>query len=182
MNAKNINIPSIEIREAVPQDAQKIADLSAEIFLESFNHPCNQNDMDDYIKRIFNKQNVLQAIAFRDVTFFVTTSNNRIIGFVKIVANQKNARLNNLRAVELRRLYIQKDMAGKNIGCTLMEKTLEFSNTKNADVIWLSVWENNERAIKFYNRFKFEIFGEGNFALGKTERKYLLMKKILTKP
>jgi ribosomal protein S18 acetylase RimI-like enzyme len=45
--------------------------------------------------------------------------------------------------------------------------------------VWLGVWKENHRAIKFYERWGFEIFAEQEFILGNDHQIDWLMKKTL---
>ena len=50
----------------------------------------------------------------------------------------------------------------------------------NKQVIWLSVWEKNQRAIDFYNRWGFEKFADHTFILGnEVQNDWLLKKEIV---
>jgi ribosomal protein S18 acetylase RimI-like enzyme len=50
---------------------------------------------------------------------------------------------------------------------------------KNKQLIWLGVWEHNERALAFYLKWGFERFGEHIFMLGDDTQTDWLMKKEL---
>jgi ribosomal protein S18 acetylase RimI-like enzyme len=45
--------------------------------------------------------------------------------------------------------------------------------------IWLGVWERNERAIRFYERWEFEIVGARQFTLGSDLQNDLVMVRKL---
>jgi len=50
-----------------------------------------------------------------------------------------------------------------------MNFALDFAKQKNYDLIWLGVWEHNERAKSFYKKFGFEDSGvEHPFPIGNT--------------
>ena len=50
------------------------------------------------------------------------------------------------------------------------------------DVLWLAVWERNERAIGFYRRFGFETCGALEFRLGHDVQSDLLMARPVGTP
>jgi ribosomal protein S18 acetylase RimI-like enzyme len=60
-----------------------------------------------------------------------------------------------------------------------MQRCIEIARQKNAQVIWLGVWENNQKAISFYTKWRFEKFSEHVFMLGNDAQTDWLMKKIL---
>jgi ribosomal protein S18 acetylase RimI-like enzyme len=50
----------------------------------------------------------------------------------------------------------------------LMNKLIEHAKEGKHDLIWLGVWPNNHRAIKFYEKFGFTKVGEHSFPVGET--------------
>jgi ribosomal protein S18 acetylase RimI-like enzyme len=65
------------------------------------------------------------------------------------------------------------------IGKALLEQAIDYARQKNADYIWLGVWEKNERAIHFYQKHGFVEFGKHIFKLGLDEQQDLMMKLAL---
>jgi len=60
-----------------------------------------------------------------------------------------------------------------------MNTCLEYAREGGHDVVWLGVWEHNERAIAFYKKWGFTQFGEHTFMLGKDAQTDWLLKKEL---
>ena len=60
-----------------------------------------------------------------------------------------------------------------------MQRSIEIARQKNAQIIWLGVWENNQKAISFYMKWGFEKFSEHIFMLGNDAQTDWLMKKAL---
>ena len=56
-----------------------------------------------------------------------------------------------------------------------IDTALKLSRT----IIWLGVWEKNERAIAFYNKWGFKKFAEHEFILGKdVQTDWLMMREL----
>lgn len=83
------------------------------------------------------------------------------------------------QAMEIARIYATHEMIGKGVGKKLMQHSIEVSKQRNKQVIWLAVWEKNERAMEFYTKWGFEIFSKQIFILGTDLQKDWLMKKRL---
>jgi len=58
--------------------------------------------------------------------------------------------------------------------------SLDEAGAKGCDVMWLGVWEQNERAIAFYRRWGFLEFGHHAFMLGNDLQNDLLMARSVT--
>jgi ribosomal protein S18 acetylase RimI-like enzyme len=67
------------------------------------------------------------------------------------------------------------------VGKLLMQESITIGREKGKDIIWLGVWEKNQRAINFYSSWGFEKFGECDFLLGDDmQRDWLMKKKLMT--
>ena len=60
-----------------------------------------------------------------------------------------------------------------------MQASLDIAISRGKQVVWLGVWEKNERAIRFYHQWGFEKFDETDFLLGDDVQRDWLMKKEL---
>ena len=59
----------------------------------------------------------------------------------------------------------------------LIRENIEYAAKNKFDTIWLGVWEHNQKAIEFYKKWGFEVFGKYIFVLGNDPQNDLLMKK-----
>jgi len=167
----------ITIREATSKDANRISKIGTSVFLSSYQYAHDQNDMDIYLKENFSKNKIKEDLLIKTVHYFVAETNGIVVGLVKINTNMWTWRFKGRLTLEVQRLYIPKDMEGKNIGRRLMSAALDAAEKRNYKIIWLSVWENNKKAIIFHRQFGFSIVGDGTFCMGKSKRKYLIMRK-----
>jgi len=167
---------TLTIRKATLDDAARLSEIGATVFVQSYQHSYDQNDMDTYLDETFNKQRIAEEISTEAIYYFVAEVDDVIVGFVKFYTFRWTPRFKGKITVEVERLYIQKKMEGKNIGSRLMATALDIAQQKDYKIIWLSVWENNERGIRFHQQHGFNIIGNGMFTLGKQKRKYLIMR------
>jgi diamine N-acetyltransferase len=93
--------------------------------------------------------------------------------------NNELPQLKNKKSIELERIYVVKHFQGAGLGNRLIQYGVEFSQSKRYETIWLGVWTKNEKAMGFYKKCGFEIFGEHKFTLGTDEQIDWLMKKDL---
>jgi ribosomal protein S18 acetylase RimI-like enzyme len=71
---------------------------------------------------------------------------------------------------------VLKNYHGKQIGQMLYDQAIQAAREKNADYIWLGVWEENPRAISFYRKNGFVEFDKHIFKLGDDEQTDIMMK------
>jgi ribosomal protein S18 acetylase RimI-like enzyme len=58
------------------------------------------------------------------------------------------------------------DDQGRGASVILLEQCLAQARDWGCDVIWLAVWENNPRAMRFYEKNGFRVVGKTLFRLG----------------
>ncbi|MCF0064792.1 GNAT family N-acetyltransferase [Dyadobacter chenwenxiniae] len=78
---------------------------------------------------------------------------------------------------------IQKEMTkgilSEKIGQILYEKSLEVARFRKMAYLWLGVWEENIKAIRFYEKNGFVAFDKHIFKFGEDEQTDIMMKKVL---
>ncbi len=170
---------SIIIRLANEQDVKLIKNVSWQTFFDTF-HPYNaKEDMELFLKENFNEETVKCEMVDKLNTFIVAYVRKQVAGYVKLSECENPKELGALKAIEISRIYALKEKIGSGVGKALMEYCIQFAKEKNKDVIWLGVWEHNQRAIQFYRQWGFEKFGEHLFILGNDRQNDWLMKKEL---
>lgn len=78
--------------------------------------------------------------------------------------------------MEVGRIYVLKEFHRKKAGQMLYEKAIKIAKEKNVDYVWLSVWEENSRAIRFYEKNGFVAFDKHILKLGNEEQTDIMMK------
>ena len=62
------------------------------------------------------------------------------------------------------------------MGQLLFEKALAIAKQKKVDFIWLGVWEENHRALRFYTKNGFVAFDSHIFLMGDEAQTDIMMK------
>jgi ribosomal protein S18 acetylase RimI-like enzyme len=169
----------IDICLAGTEDAGLIADLSRQTFYDTFAPHNTKADMDRFMNEQFTKEALMKEVANKENIFLLASVDNEIAGYVKMREGNTRTELDNKSSIEIARIYAVNKIIGKGIGSALMQRCIEIAQEKNKQVIWLGVWKENKKAIDFYKRWGFEIFGEQDFLLGSDLQKDWLMKRIV---
>lgn len=159
---------AVSIRKANIDDAGELAKVAWQAFDEAFSgHPANDPaDMKAYMAVAFAEQTVRSEIEDLANTYLVAEVSGRIVGYAKVIEGTREECVTAERPIELSRLYCLEAFIGRKIGKSLMEACLALGSSNGNDVMWLGVWEYNERAQRFYSNFGFEKCGEHVFLLG----------------
>ena len=170
---------TIDIRYANADDAELIADLSRQTFYENYASYNTKEDMDKFMNEQFTKEALMKEITAPGNIFLLAYIENEVKGYMRMRENKRPAELNKVKAIEIGRIYASTNAIGKGIGSALMQKAIEVGKENGKQIIWLSVWPKNQRAINFYIKWGFEKFGEQDFILGNDVQRDWLMKKTL---
>jgi len=79
-------------------------------------------------------------------------------------------------SLEIERIYVLLADQGKGIGELLLDFSIQVTKEKGFNLIWLGVWEQNKKALQFYEKNGFKFFGKHSFFLGLDEQTDLLME------
>ena len=82
-------------------------------------------------------------------------------------------------ALEIERIYVIQEYQGKKVGQQLYEKAIQVAIEKKAQYVWLGVWEENHKAIQFYNKNGFQVFDKHVFVLGDEKQTDLMMRLFI---
>jgi len=79
----------------------------------------------------------------------------------------------------LDQLYILGSYHGVGIAHRLMDWALEEARCRSASQIYLTVFIDNDRARRFYDRYGFEAVGRYDFMVGNQADEDIIMRKLL---
>jgi hypothetical protein len=170
------------IRRGSLQDISLLQQLGKETFAHTFGNTCTKEDMRGVLETYFNTEQVRAELSDDSDHFFFHETQGIAQGYMRI--NAKHAcpieSIQDLRCIELVRLYVLADYHGKGVANALMDYAFDFARTNGYQVMYLSVWEYNFRARGFYEKYGFINSGiENDFPLGSTpQTDYWFVKRL----
>ena len=171
----------IVIRRANKENYKELANLGRETFYETWIHAHPEEDMKVYLAEAFDDQKIKSDLGSSYNTFLLGFLNDELIGYVKLRTDRlpEKQDLNGKPAIEMERIYVRSTHQGKKIGKALMDASLRIAKENNFEVMWLGVNEHNHKAVNFYKRYGFVIFGTKTFKIGNTVDQDYVMKLSL---
>lgn len=170
---------SIFLREATVFDAGLIADLSRQTFYDTFAASNTEEDMIIFMTRQFTRDALVAEVGMAGNTFLLAYCNGEVAGYVKLRESRGPQELRGLASLEIARIYVVRPMLGMGVGEELMRQSVSIARNRAKQVVWLAVWEKNERAFRFYTRWGFETISKQVFVLGTDLQNDWIMKKEL---
>jgi len=167
------------IRIAGKNDAELIADISRQVFYETFSTQNTQENMDIFMTKQFSKQKLMEEVGSAGNIFLLAYDGGKVAGYVRLKETEQEKDMDKMESIEIARLYAMTTKIGTGVGSFLMQQCIDTAKKMNKNKIWLGVWEKNYRAIRFYKKWGFEIFSEQDFVLGNDIQRDWLMQKFL---
>ena len=170
----------IDIQKVTLSDIAQLQKIGRQTFIETFSEANSEENMKNYLEEGFSIEKLTNEINNKNSEFYFATFNNEIIGYLKLNFGDSQTELKDHKALEIERIYVSKEFHGKKVGQFLYDKAIQIAKQKNAEYVWLGVWEENLRAISFYKKNGFVEFDKHIFKLGNDEQTDIMMKLKLT--
>ncbi len=168
----------MNIRIATIDDTDLLCEIGSKTFIETYGHQNTPENLENYLKEKLNKEQISDEILTPKTIFLLVELENEVIGYAKMRVNLVENP--DEKALEIERIYITKNHHGQKYGAMLMQKCIDVAQDNHYESLWLGVWEHNPKAINFYQKWGFEVFGEHIFQLGDDAQTDFLMKKTFT--
>ncbi len=168
---------TIDVRVAIPDDAELLAILGARTFRDTFGPDNSEADMAQYLASAFGPAIQAAELADEQSIFLLAEAGGTAAGYARLKLGDAPPCVSGVRPVEIARFYADAPWIGHGVGATLMRVCFEIALDRSCDTIWLDVWERNLRAIAFYEKWGFAVVGSQIFPLGDDMQNDLLMSR-----
>lgn len=154
------------IRALTIADTSALSQLACDTFYHTYAYANTQKDMEEYMAKHFNEASLKSEIEAKNITYYGYSEENKLLAYLKVMrgidasGNQSNT------TAELARLYLHYTLHKNGIGRQLVEHAVNNLKKEGFNTIWLSVWQQNTKAIAFYERTGFKQTGVTQFVLG----------------
>jgi len=171
---------AIKISIATSTDFKIIQEIGRETFYETFASGNTEEVMQQYLQTSFSAEKVKTELNHPNSLFFIAWDHQIPIGYLKVNMNDAQTELHESDALEIERIYVKAHYHGKKVGQLLYDQAVEIAMKTMKKSIWLGVWEENPKAIRFYEKNGFVPFSRHIFKMGDEEQTDIMMRKIIT--
>lgn len=169
----------IKIEKADLGDLETLQEIAKRTFFETFAESNSESDMEQYLKVNFSLDQLGAELDNKDSLFFIAWDGTLAIGYLKVNTAQAQTELREEDSLEIERIYVLHAYHGKKVGQLLYARAVELAAQLGKTSVWLGVWEENPRAIRFYEKNGFVAFGTHIFKMGEDEQTDIMMRKSL---
>lgn len=171
----------IKLRKIVPVDAAVLSVIAKQSFYDTFTGTCTDEDMQHFLEQYFNEAQLESEIRDENNFYFFAEADAVPVAYLQFMEDYSGLPLmKKWKALELKRLYVLKEFHGKGMAQQLMDLIISYASEHQYEVIWLGVWEHNNRAQQFYRKYGFIDSGHTHdFPIGNTPQTDIWMWKFL---
>jgi GNAT superfamily N-acetyltransferase len=156
----------LRIRRATLADAPLIASLGAETFVTSFGAKNTPENLAKHLANAFGEEIQRRELTDPAITYLIAELEGRTAGYAQVREGDAPECITSPAPVEVRRFYVLHDFHGTGIAQALMDACASEARQRGGRTLWLGVWDQNPRAIRFYTKWGFEDVGGQTFMLG----------------
>jgi GNAT superfamily N-acetyltransferase len=164
-------------RDATPADAALMADIGTRSFVETFGHLYSKENLGAFLQN-HSEANWLSELEDSRFSVRIAEVDGRAVGFAKVGPPSLPFEPRGPSA-ELRQLYVLGPWQGEGIAHDLMAWVIDRAKALGAKDLYLSVFVDNHRARRFYERYGFTFVGTYAFMVGSHEDEDHVMRLAL---
>jgi diamine N-acetyltransferase len=168
---------AVSYRDATTNDAKDIAELFARAFTDTFAHLYSPADLGEFLAGM-SAEAFRQEIADPRFVFRLATVNGEVAGYVKLGPPELPVETPP-ETVQLYQLYVLNQWHGRGIAAGLMDWALQWARDQGAHHIQLSVYIDNHRARRFYERYGFVAVGRYDFMVGSHADEDIVLRHVV---
>lgn len=174
----------LEIRPAWAGDIEALAALAERTFRDTFAAENRAADLDAYVRGAFSSERLQEELSEPQSIFLVAFLGRAPdpIGYAKLRTGTPDLSVTGANPIEIERLYVDRNALGRGVGAALMRHCLKHAASGGHGTVWLGVWERNQRAIAFYERWGFVTVGSHLFRLGSEDQRDLILTRPVSSP
>jgi GNAT superfamily N-acetyltransferase len=167
-------VSEVAFRDARPEDAAAIAALARQSFTETFGHLYSPANLAAFLVN-HSEQKWRDELCDPGFAVRLGEADGRAVAYAKLGPPSLPFEVKG-PTIELRQFYVLKPWQGAGVAARLMDWTLSQARARGAEEMYLSVFVDNVRARRFYERYGFQCVGTYHFMVGTHADDDLLMR------
>lgn len=168
-----------KIRQLTLADAETLQALSVETFQDTFAAQNTAANMTAFLTSAYNLPKLKKELQQPGSRFYFIELNGQPLGYLKLNVDPAQSEVMGADNLEIERIYIRPTQKHQGLGSQFLKFAIELAKTEGKTGVWLGVWEHNEPAKRFYQKWGFERFSQHDFVMGTDTQTDFLLKKTL---
>jgi GNAT superfamily N-acetyltransferase len=157
----------IIIRRAGLADAEALAEVGRDTFVETFAHLYPPEDLRTFLETSYSPQAFERFLGLAGHALWLAEVDGRAVGYVQVGPCALPHPEVTPACGEVKRLYVRREAQGEGLGARLLNTGLDWLATPGRR-LWIGVWSQNFGAQRLYERHGFLKVGDYQFQVGDT--------------
>lgn len=175
----------MRIRPALPADARELALLGERLWRGTYTGLIPSSNLELHLAATFGVARQDAELADPANLTLVLDAEGKLMGYALLRAHGPEPAHPGcpfFRPLEVARFYLDASLHGSGAAAQLMAAVLARAATEGHDGVWLQVWEQNPRAIRFYAKMGFLDAGDASYRIGEqVDRDRLLVHTLMAR-
>ncbi|HEX4844941.1 MAG TPA: GNAT family N-acetyltransferase [Geothrix sp.] len=174
------------IRPALSTEAQDLAVLGRRLWRETYTGLIPESNLAMHLTETFGSVQQAAELADPACRILVIEHDGALLGYALLRAGGPDPEppsFHFVKPLEVARFYVDASLHGQGAAQQLMAAALDHAASAGHDGVWLQVWEQNPRAIRFYAKAGFIDAGDATYRIGnQVDRDRLLVHGLMVRP
>jgi ribosomal protein S18 acetylase RimI-like enzyme len=171
--------PGFLVHRADAADLAAFGDFGRRTFIATYGAMQTQDAMARHVADRFSDGRLREELADPARTVLALKRGDAWVGCAQLRSGEAPASVAGTRSVEIERFYVDQEWQGQGLAALLMAETLATARPQGHDVAWLAVWQENPRAIRFYEKQGFRVVGRQIYMFDdRAEDDYLMSRSV----
>lgn len=168
------------VRALTTADAAGYSAFAERLFRETYADGYDPADIDDYVSHSFSESRQIAEITEPGGRVLaIEDAGHGLLGYAHLRQTPAPPALEGRSALEISRFYVDKRWHGHGIARVLMSACIAEARSRGVDALWLLVYQDNPRAIAFYEKSGFRRSGTQPFKLGsRVDQDWVMVRSV----
>ena len=172
-------VESLQMRTPTMDDLARLSALGRETFVETFGSRYPLVDLQTFLQQVYSESAVATELNDSQLRFQVIDDGQELVAFTKIGPVHVPLDKPPDDGMEIWQLYVRQRLLGRGLGTQLMQWADRQFIASGASQVFVSVFSENHRALRFYQRHGFGKFGEYGFRVGtQIDREWIMCRQL----
>lgn len=162
------------IHAAEPREAPQLATFATMLFRQAYESTHPEPTLSEYLASSFAVPRFARTLDDPASTILLAVSTNGSwIGYAELHQGPPTAAttvltrtLPGTTPIEIARFYVDQAWHGQGVAQELMRACEERARMRAGDALWLQAWSQAPKALRFYQKAGFEVYGTAVFTFG----------------
>ncbi len=169
----------MELEKATTEHIELLLEFAEKTFRAAFEAMNDPEDFNQYCRKAFTRDKFLEEMQSGQSDFWLGWVEGELAAYLKLNFDTHTDAVPSGKTLQIERLYVDPGFQDRGYGATLLEFCQEQAKIAGAECIWLTVWQMNPRAVRFYERHGYVSCGTKVFQLGDDPQVDWVMRKEL---